>query len=175
MYERIFGNYPQVKVVNYVLVNPERKYTKKEIAYGAQISRVTLNSFIDKLENLEILIKDGSNYKVNLDSKIVQVLVKTQITLAELVMKQEMDKCEDVLGQALSDEEFDKFMNNFDFDIDLDKELEKLEEDEEILVKRKEYEELKSRKINASETPNTDFVINAFYPHENSRMMINYG
>ena len=90
MYEKIFGKYPQVKVVNYVLTNPEKPYTKKEIAYGAQISRVTLNSFIDVLEDLEILVKDGLNYKVNLNSEIVITLIKTQITLAELIMKHEL-------------------------------------------------------------------------------------
>ena len=56
MYERIFGKYPQVKVLNYVLINPEKSYSKKEIAVGANISRVTLDSFINDLEELNILL-----------------------------------------------------------------------------------------------------------------------
>jgi len=64
MYERIFGKYPQVKVLNYVLVNPKRSYSKKEIAVGANISRVTLDSFITDLEDMGILLKDGLSYYV---------------------------------------------------------------------------------------------------------------
>lgn len=174
MYEKIFGKYPQVKVVSYVLTNPEKPYTKKEIAYGAQISRVTLNSFIKTLEELEILVKDGTNYKVNLNSKIVKTLIKTQITLAELVMEHDMEHKKDILGDVLSDEEFERFMNNFEYEVDIDGELEKLEENEEILVKTKEYEDLKNTKINTSTLPN-NFVINSVYPQDKNRKMINYG
>lgn len=175
MYEKIFGKYPQVKVVNYVLTNPEKPYTKKEIAYGAQISRVTLNSFIDVLEDLEILVKDGLNYKVNLNSEIVITLIKTQITLAELIMKYELQHDSDVIGSALSDEEFDKFMKNFEYDVDVDKELKLLEEHEDILAKTKDYEDTKHRKISSSVIPNDKFVVNGSYPQDNNRMMINYG
>ena len=66
MYELIFGKYPQVKVINYVLTNPERSYSKKEIAIGANISRVTLDSFISQLVDLNILNKEGLTYTVNI-------------------------------------------------------------------------------------------------------------
>ena len=61
MYEKIFGNYPQVKVINYLLINPKRDYTKKQIAVGAKISRVTLDSFINNLISLNILKKENQS------------------------------------------------------------------------------------------------------------------
>lgn len=109
MYERIFGKYPQVKVLNYVLINPEKSYSKKEIAVGANISRVTLDSFINDLEELNILLKDGLTYYVNINSKVVKALIKTQITLAELIMEDETRDPETFIGEALTDEELDKF------------------------------------------------------------------
>ena len=70
--------------------------------------------------------------------------------------------------------EFERFMNNFEYEVDIDGELEKLEENEEILVKTKEYEDLKNTKINTSTLPN-NFVINSVYPQDKNRKMINYG
>ena len=169
----IFGNIENLILASQGVVKGANPL-KLGIAYGAQISRVTLNSFIKTLEELEILVKDGTNYKVNLNSKIVKTLIKTQITLAELVMEHDMEHKKDILGDVLSDEEFERFMNNFEYEVDIDGELEKLEENEEILVKTKEYEDLKNTKINTSTLPN-NFVINSVYPQDKNRKMINYG
>ena len=86
MYERIFGKYPQVKVLNYVLINPEKSYSKKEIAVGANISRVTLDSFINDLEELNILLKDGLTYYVNINSKVVKALIKAVIPVSSIFL-----------------------------------------------------------------------------------------
>ena len=87
MYERIFGKYPQVKVLNYVLINPEKSYSKKEIAVGANISRVTLDSFINDLEELNILSKDGLTYYVNINSKVVKALIKKSWKMKQGILK----------------------------------------------------------------------------------------
>lgn len=177
MYERIFGKYPQVKVINYVLINPDRKYSKKEIAYGAKISRVTLDSFIQELVNLEILVKDGLSYYVNISSDIVKTLIKTQITLAELIMNNELEKSGDVIENALSDEEFEKFMDTFDYEVDIDKELKTIEDNEEILVNKKEYEQLKdvNHRIFSSESISTDIIMTQYINKDFDNGMINYG
>ena len=47
MLVEIFGNYPQIKVLDYLLMNPFGKYTKQQIAVGSEISRITLNTFIN--------------------------------------------------------------------------------------------------------------------------------
>ena len=85
-------------------------------------------------------------------------------------MEHDMEHKKDILGDVLSDEEFERFMNNFEYEVDIDEEL----ENEEILVKTKEYEDLKNTKINTSTLPN-NFVINSVYPQDKNRKMINYG
>ncbi|MDO5826247.1 MAG: hypothetical protein Q4Q22_07690 [Methanosphaera sp.] len=172
MYEKIFGNYPQVKVINYILINPKRDYTKKQIAVGAKISRVTLDSFITDLIKLNIIEKENSKYRLNLNSRIVKILIDAQVNIAELIMKNQIEKSEIILGEALSDEEFEEFMNS-----DIDEEIDKLENNEHISITREEYETLKNKQqsINSSENLCTDFIINGCYPVKSNKRMINYG
>lgn len=176
MYELIFGKYPQVKVINYVLTNPERSYSKKEIAVGASISRVTLDSFITQLVELNILNKDGLTYTVNISSNIVKTLIKTQIILAELVMQDELEKSEEIIGEALTDEEFEKFLKTCDYEIDLDKELEKIEHGEEISV-TKQYPEFTKNgtKIVSSNNFNTDIILTQYINRDYDKGSMNYG
>lgn len=177
MYEKIFGNYPQVKVINYILINPKRYYTKKQIAVGAKISRVTLDSFINDLIKLNILEKGNSKYKLNLNSKIVKILIDAQVNIAELIMTNQIEKSEIVYGEALNDEEFEEFMNSIEDDVDIDEELDKLENNEHITITREEYEILKNKQqsINSSQNLCTDFIINGCYPVKSNKRMINYG
>lgn len=173
MYERIFGKYPQVKVLNYVLINPERSYSKKEIAIGANISRVTLDSFISDLEDLDILLKDGLTYYVNINSKVVRALIKTQITLAELVMDDEISNSDEVIGEALADEELDKFLDSFDIEIDLDNELEKIERGELSMTN---HEMLNDNSVMiSSDNLNTDIILTQYIDKGLNKGRINYG
>ena len=177
MYEKIFGNYPQVKVINYLLINPKRDYTKKQIAVGAKISRVTLDSFIKDLISLNIIQKEKSKYNLNLNSKIVKILIDAQVDIAELIMNNQIEKSEVVYGEALNDDEFEEFMNSIDYEVDLDEELDNLENNEHITITKEEYELLKNRQesINASQNLCTDFIINGYYPVKSNKRMINYG
>ena len=78
MLVEIFGNYPQIKVLDYLLMNPFGKYTKQQIAVGSEISRITLNTFIGEIIEKNILIKDNnSRLFLNLDSPIVKILNRT--------------------------------------------------------------------------------------------------
>jgi hypothetical protein len=177
MYEKIFGNYPQVKVINYILINPKREYTKKQIAVGAKISRVTLDSFITDLIKLDILEKEKSKYRLNLNSKIVKILVDAQVNIAELIMKDQLKKSEIIYGEALNDDEFEEFMNSLDYEVDIDEEIDKLENNEHITITREEYENLKNKQksINSSDNLCADFIINGCYPVKSNKRMINYG
>lgn len=176
MFEKIFGKYPQVKVINYVLTNPEREYTKSQMAVGANISRVTLDSFINELENLDILFKNGSTYQVNTDSKVVRTLIKTQITLAELVMNHELKYNTKIIGDSLSDEEFDKFMDSFDYEINLEDELDKIENSDEFFITKQDYDNLisTSRKIFSADG-NTDITMTQYINEDYNKGRINYG
>ena len=58
MLNEIFGDYPQIKVLDYLLMNPFAELSKLQIAVGSEISRITLNKFIDNLlENEFALVK----------------------------------------------------------------------------------------------------------------------
>ncbi len=176
MYERIFGKYPQVKVLNYVLINPERSYSKKEIAIGANISRVTLDSFITDLEEMGILLKDGLTYFVNLDSKVVKALIKTQITLAELVMEEDLKNPEKLVGEALTDEELEKFLDSFSYEMDMDAELEKIERGE-VSVSQKDNVNILNNNttIISSDDLNTDVILTQYIDKGFNKGRINYG
>lgn len=175
MYERIFGKYPQVKVLNYVLINPERSYSKKEIAVGANISRVTLDSFISDLEDLDILLKDGLTYYVNINSKVVKALIKTQITLAELVMDDEINNSEEIIGEALTDEELDKFLDSFDIEIDIDNELEKIEKGELSITNPENLNLNNNAVMLSSDNLNTDITLTQYIDKGFNKGRINYG
>lgn len=176
MYERIFGKYPQVKVLNYVLINPERSYSKKEIAVGANISRVTLDSFINDLEDMGILLKEGLTYFVNLDSKVVKALIKTQITLAEVVMEEELKNPENLMGEALTDEELEKFLDSFSYEMDMDAELEKIERGEVSVSQQDAVNVLNNNTtIISSEDLNTDIILTQYIDKGFNKGRINYG
>ncbi len=175
MYERIFGKYPQVKVLNYVLVNPERSYSKKEIAVGANISRVTLDSFINDLEDMDILLKEGLTYYVNMNSKVVKTLIKTQITLAELIMKDEIENSDIEVGEALTDEEIEKFLDSFDLEVDLDNELEKIEQGEVSVTKNDKFYVENNTNIISTGNLNTDVILTQYIDKGFNKGRINYG
>lgn len=172
LYERIFGKYPQVKVINYVLTNPKREYTKKEMAVGAEISRVTLDSFIKELEEIKILIKNGLKYKVNLQSNIVKILIKTQIDIADLIMAEELEKSEEVIGKELTHEEFDKYLDSIDYEVDINKELEKIENNEKISVTTPDDYQIIEKNISDL---NTEIIMTQYISQDYNKGMINYG
>ena len=92
MLDEIFGDYPQIKVIDYLLMNPFAELSKLQIAVGAEISRITLNKFIDDLTDKELVIKNtNSKYHLNLQSPIV---VKLNRLLDELnKLKKDIELC----------------------------------------------------------------------------------
>ena len=84
----ILGKCPQIKVLDYLLANPFESYTKQQIAIGAEISRSTLDKFIDKLLENKILILKNSKYELNFNSEIVKKLDALQ----EYLAKKELEK-----------------------------------------------------------------------------------
>lgn len=96
MIAEIFGeNCLRARVFDLLLSHPNTEYTKKDIAECADISRTTLNSFIDKLVEYEIIkptrkIGNGQLYKINLDSSITKALNSFQNQLADIEIEKEM-------------------------------------------------------------------------------------
>ena len=71
MLDEILGDYPQIKVIDYLLMNPFAELSKLQIAVGVKISRITLNKFINNLIDKQLVISTNSKYRLNLQSPIV--------------------------------------------------------------------------------------------------------
>ena len=119
MLNEIIGDYPQIKVIEYLLMNPFAELNKLQIAVGAEISRKTLNEFIEDMISEELIEKtSNSKYKLNLQSPIV---IKLNMLLDELNRigiqnaMNEMDEPYDDLSQKELNEIFDE--NSPDVDL----------------------------------------------------------
>ena len=131
MLNEIFGDYPQIKVIDYLLMNPFAELSKLQIAVGSEISRITLNKFIDNLLENELIIRcSNSKYKLNLKSPII---VKLNMLLDDL-NKRAMEKAMTELDEPydeLSDRELDIVFDENSSDIEL------IELENEIILNEK--------------------------------------
>lgn len=119
MLDEILGDYPQIKVIDYLLMNPFAELSKLQIAVGAEVSRITLNKFIDDLTVKQLVIKNtNSKYHLNLQSPIV---VKLNMLLDEVnkIGIAEAMKYADEPYEELSDEELDEIFDENSPDVDL--------------------------------------------------------
>ena len=119
MLDEILGDYPQIKVIDYLLMNPFAELSKLQIAVGAEISRITLNKFIDDLTDKQVVIKNNnSKYHLNLQSPIV---IKLNMLLDEVNKMgiAEAMKYADEPYDELSDEELDEIFDENSPDVDL--------------------------------------------------------
>lgn len=123
MYEQIFGKCPHVKLINYILIDSDLEYTKKQLALGAEITKSTLDSIIDDIVNEGYLIKVNNKYKLNRNS-YVKILYESQIKLADIGAKKLSANF--IPEKRLSDKELDLIFDE-EYDFDIDEELEKLE------------------------------------------------
>ena len=120
MLVEVFGDYPQIRVMEYLLANPFNKHTKQQIAVGSEISRITLNKFIDDILDNNILIKDqSSRFSLNLKSPIVQILNKTLDALNKIEMEKQMKNLDEPYD-ILSDDELDLIFDENAPDVNLD-------------------------------------------------------
>ena len=120
MLKDIFGSHPQVKVIDYMLACPFHELTKQQLAVGSEISRSTLDKFIDDFLEYGLLCKKGSKYVVNFKSEFVRDfyninnrLVKIEIEKQEQLPEEEYD--------VYSDEELDEIFSEIPDEVDLDK------------------------------------------------------
>ena len=119
MLDEILGDYPQIKVIDYLLMNPFAELSKLQIAVGAEVSRITLNKFIDDLTVKQLVIKNtNSKYHLNLQSPIV---IKLNMLLDEVNKMgiTEAMKYADEPYDELSDEELDEIFDENIPDVDL--------------------------------------------------------
>ncbi|PWB88395.1 hypothetical protein [Methanobrevibacter thaueri] len=129
MLDEIFGDYPQIKVIDYLLMNPFAELSKLQIAVGAEISRITLNKFIDDLTDKELVIKNtNSKYHLNLQSPIVVKLNRLLDELNKLAIEEAINHADESYD-TVSDDEFDEIFDENSPDVDL------IQLENEILMK----------------------------------------
>ncbi|RAP50248.1 MAG: hypothetical protein BZ136_01800 [Methanosphaera sp. rholeuAM74] len=118
MLNEIFGDYPQIKVIDYLLTNPFAELSKLQLAVGSDISRITLNKFIDDLISKQLIIQtSNSKYKLNLKSPIIIKLNMFLDELNKIAITEALTYDEDY--DELTDEELDKLLDENAPDVDL--------------------------------------------------------
>lgn len=142
MFEELFGNCPQSKVLDFFFSAPIDEYTKQHIAVGSGISRVTLDKFINSFIENEILLHQNSRYILNTKSEFVRKLFVAQEEFIKFHFNKQLEEGIEEYGE-LSDEETNKLLDEIPDYLDFDELEKEIEYNEEILVNRKEYESLK--------------------------------
>lgn len=144
MLKILFGKCPQVKTLDFLLSANEGKFNKTQLANGSEISRPTLNNFIDDFMKYGLVKEVEDNYLVlNVESEIVKSFKRANILLAntEAEIQSELHTSQEV---EYTEEELDELMDELFDEEDLteDEYQEKVADQEEILVNKKEYEQL---------------------------------
>jgi len=80
LFVEFFGDYPIIRVLDFLLENEIFDYSRKDIAKYSDVSWNTLEKFFEKLVKKEIVIKTrkvgkSDMYKINLENPIVQKLM----------------------------------------------------------------------------------------------------
>ncbi|VVB80790.1 Uncharacterised protein [uncultured archaeon] len=78
---KIMGDYPLIRVMNYLLIFREFDYSLTDIAEGSEVAWSTLNLLWPKLEENKIVthtrdVGKAKMFKLNTSNKIVQDLIK---------------------------------------------------------------------------------------------------
>ncbi len=97
MLKDIFGENPQIKVIDFFLDNRDYDHSLSDIARGSDITRPTLYSIIDNLLALKIIQetrKSGNArmFQLNKKSTIVQYLTKFDFELSKLLIRHELER-----------------------------------------------------------------------------------
>ncbi len=116
----ILGKHPQIKLIDYMLSCPFEDFTKQQLAIGSEISRSTLDRFIDDFLEYELLIKKGSRYVVNFKSIYIKELnvMLNDMTKREIEKQLKLPR-EDF--RQYSDEELDELFSDIPDEVDIDR------------------------------------------------------
>ena len=117
--DEILGDCPQIKVIDYLLMNPFAELSKLQIAVGAEISTITLNKFIDDLTDKQVVIRNSnSKYHLNLQSPIVMSLNRFLDELNKIAIEEAMSYADEPYDEV-SDGQLDEIFDENAPDVDL--------------------------------------------------------
>src|SRR3989344_2791545 len=93
MFVEFFGDYPIIRVLDFLIENDIFDYSKKDICRNADVSWNTLETFWKKLEDNSIItytrkVGKASMYKLNANAPLVKQLMEMDNKL----MKKSMEK-----------------------------------------------------------------------------------
>jgi DNA-binding transcriptional ArsR family regulator len=109
MFKDIFGNNPQTKILDFLLDHPDYDYTISDIAQNSKVSRPTTYKVIDTLLEKKLIIKTRESgqsllYKLNLENKLVRMILKfdyeVAAKVAEIEAKDTVQKYKPVLTRS---------------------------------------------------------------------------
>lgn len=146
MLKILFGKCPQVKTLDFLLSASEGKFNKIQLANGSEISRPTLDNFIGDFIKYGLVNKVEDNYfMLNMESEIVKSFARANILLAKTEAEIQ-SKLHTPQKVEYTEQELDELVDDLFDEEDLteDEYQEKIAEQEEILVNKKEYEQLLS-------------------------------
>ncbi len=105
-----FGASPFFRVIDFFIDNYGYDYSKTEIAKGAGMSRVTLNTFFEELVDLGVIKKTrdvgrAKMYQLNMDSPITRELIKID---KMITIKETMNVSDEKLAEIIKNIEKQK-------------------------------------------------------------------
>ena len=94
MFKGIFGNGPQTKILDFLADHPNYDYNVSDISKNSDVSRPTVYKIIEILLKKKLIIKtresgSSSLYKLNMENKLVQVILKFDFELAGQIAEME--------------------------------------------------------------------------------------
>jgi len=92
MFTYVFGDGPQVRVLDFLTDHMDFDYTMTDIADGAGIARPTLYKVFSDLLETEMVITTrkigvARLYKLNTENPVVKALIKFDLELSKLMVK----------------------------------------------------------------------------------------
>ena len=110
---KTFGNYPMIRVLDFLLENRTFNYSKSEIARHTKVSRTTLDILLEMLLKEKIILKTRTGgvimYKLNLKSEVVKKLIELDF----IISKRFIDKINWELKEGYTDFFLGCFMGMF--------------------------------------------------------------
>ncbi len=94
VFKEIFGNSPQTKILDFLADHPNYDYNVSDISKNSEVSRPTVYKIIKILLKKKLIVKtresgNSSLYKLNMQNKLVQVILKFDFELASQIAETE--------------------------------------------------------------------------------------